>query len=185
MQKWVWLTDVYSVHISKQFTDWFKTTHPDGLLIFVAAGCTGVAQPGDLVVNQVYKSMVKNQSMKWIAQQVAAALTNKEQPQIDVKMSVLKPLLIQWLQQPLDFFGTPDGQKRIISGFQRAKLLKAFDLQFQQQVALMPSARIWSFSDPDQLEPMTQPFDEPSEENIDVIDLDEEEVRFSIVIFRN
>jgi hypothetical protein len=51
-QKSIWQIDVWSVHGSQEFRDWMKKTHPNIILHYVPAGCTGVFQPCDVGIQQ-------------------------------------------------------------------------------------------------------------------------------------
>ena len=44
--------DVYTVHTCKEFRDWLKNKHPYLHLVYIPAGCTGVAQVADTVLNR-------------------------------------------------------------------------------------------------------------------------------------
>ena len=51
----VLLFDCWSVHKSDEFLNWLKTTHPQYHVVFVPAGCTGKAQPADVVLQRPLK----------------------------------------------------------------------------------------------------------------------------------
>ncbi|KAF7969103.1 hypothetical protein HWV62_28306 [Athelia sp. TMB] len=54
-QKAIWQIDVWSAHKSQAFCDWMKKNHPNIIMYYVPAGCTGVFQPCDVGIQHIMK----------------------------------------------------------------------------------------------------------------------------------
>ena len=46
----IWLIDYWSVHISKEFGEWMKATHPQIHVLFIPANCMSIYQPADVIL---------------------------------------------------------------------------------------------------------------------------------------
>lgn len=92
--------DCWSVHKSAEFLGWMKSTHPDFHIVFIPAGCTGKAQPADVVVQRPLKCEITNQYLQWTTEMLTAGLRfdSNEVPdcEIDRSMGTLKPKLVAW-----------------------------------------------------------------------------------------
>jgi hypothetical protein len=59
-QYWVAYIDCWKIHKSKAFLDWARAKYPKLLIIlFVPAGCTGKFQPADLILQRVFKHIIR------------------------------------------------------------------------------------------------------------------------------
>ena len=94
------LFDCWSVHKSAEFLDWMKNEHPDFHVVFIPAGCTGKAQPADVVVQRPLKCEITNQYLQWTTEILTADLQpdSDDVPtcEIDRSMGTLKPKLVEW-----------------------------------------------------------------------------------------
>jgi hypothetical protein len=94
------LFDCWSVHKSEEFLTWMRQQHPDYHIVFIPAGCTGKAQPADVVLQRPLKCEISNQFLQWTTDILTAQLTpdNDDLPtcEIDHTMGTLKPKLVEW-----------------------------------------------------------------------------------------
>jgi len=93
------LIDCWSVHKSKEFLDWMKTNYPRYHVVFVPAGCTGVAQPADVILQRPLKHGYKNQYTDWTTQQMMDSLKAGVKPEncsLAKDVKTLKPLAVKW-----------------------------------------------------------------------------------------
>jgi len=60
-QYWVAYIDCWKIHKSKAFLDWARAKYPKLLILFVPAGCTGKFQPADLILQRVFKHIVRRE----------------------------------------------------------------------------------------------------------------------------
>ncbi len=70
--------DLYTVHVSKDFLSWLHANYPMFNIVLVPAGCTGVAQIPDLVLNRPFKHAMKMEFAKEAAMTVSS--THAQQP---------------------------------------------------------------------------------------------------------
>lgn len=97
----VLVLDVWAVHKSEEFRRFLRTHHPRIHLVFVPPNCTSQLQVADVVLQRPFKHGVRRRFNEW------AASVLREQVQTDelvglnpfLKMSSIKPLLLQWLVQ--------------------------------------------------------------------------------------
>jgi hypothetical protein len=128
--KLIWLLDCWSVHMSSEFIDWIKEVHPTILLIFIPANCTSIYQPADVILQRPFKhgfrQQFDNHSTKSIGKKLdEKALTDVK---LDMKMSVLKPLLCSWLYLAWQHVNQPSMIKK---GWAMCGLDRAFNKTFQ------------------------------------------------------
>lgn len=94
------LFDCWSVHKSHEFLAWMKEQHPDYHIVFIPAGCTGKAQPADVVLQRPLKCEITNQFLQWTSEMLTAQLSpdSNDVPtcEIDNSMGTLKPKLVEW-----------------------------------------------------------------------------------------
>jgi len=60
-QYWVAYIDCWKIHKSKAFLDWARAKYPKLLILFVPAGCTGKFQPADLILQRVFKHIIRRE----------------------------------------------------------------------------------------------------------------------------
>lgn len=136
--------DVWKVHISEAFLEWWRATQPDLEMVFVPAGCTSKGQVCDLVVQKKIKDVVRRRAIGYIATEVMKQLRlRKESGQnaaisVDIRLSVLKPMVISWVKEAFDWFQTEEGVKLIGKGWDKANINKAWDPTFQEKAARYP-----------------------------------------------
>lgn len=159
-QAFVLLIDVYSSHTCLEFITWFKdrydgNSHPKGFLLFVPAGLTGQCQPADLTVQSKTKTILREQGSLHIAKSL------RDTRNLNMRMSFLKPLLLQWMKVVTHFFVSPDGAALIRKGFELAGLERAYDPEFQAAAKLMEEDLFPSVVDPSVVPPGPGPAPHP------------------------
>jgi hypothetical protein len=94
------LFDCWSVHKSKEFLDWMKGQYPMYHVVFIPAGCTGKAQPADVVMQRPLKCEITNQFLQWTTEIMMAQMgTNSDAIpnfEISTSMGTLKPKVVGW-----------------------------------------------------------------------------------------
>ena len=93
------ICDCWSVHRSKEFREHVATYYPNYHLVFVPAGCTGKAQPADVVLQRPLKHQFSSLYTEWTTSQIISGLkTSVDAPAlIEKKISILKPLAVEWM----------------------------------------------------------------------------------------
>ncbi|CAG2215564.1 unnamed protein product [Mytilus edulis] len=90
--------DVFSAHRHASVLDALHRANIK--VVYVPAGCTDQLQPLDLRVNKVYKDILRAKFQDWYADEVAKFLKKKrklDKFEIDMRLSVIKPLHARWL----------------------------------------------------------------------------------------
>ena len=64
--------DCYSVHISKEFLDWYREAHPNLICLYIPATFTAWLQPLDISFNFVLSTIMATNAAMWLATYVAA-----------------------------------------------------------------------------------------------------------------
>ncbi|EKM53854.1 uncharacterized protein PHACADRAFT_97693 [Phanerochaete carnosa HHB-10118-sp] len=92
--------DVWSVHRSKQFRTWMKTTHPWIILDFVPGGCTEIWQPCDVGIQRLMKLSIRHAQHEDLVAEVQHKLRTGVSPadlHIDDTLGTLRNRSVQWL----------------------------------------------------------------------------------------
>ena len=96
----VLILDCWSVHTSVDFRAWMKETYPHFHLVYVPAGCTGLAQPADVILQRPLKAGIVNAYSYWMATAIHLLIKNGAAPnelKVSTGMVALKPLLVEWV----------------------------------------------------------------------------------------
>ena len=96
----VLILDCWSVHTSQEFRDWMKEAYPHFHLVYVPAGCTGIAQPADVILQRPLKAGIVNAFSHWMATEIHLLIKLGAAPnelKVDTGMAKLKPLLVQFV----------------------------------------------------------------------------------------
>ena len=99
-------------------------------LVAVPANMTHFFQPLDLTVNGAAKSFAKKEFITYYSAQVQQQIeggTNLEDINVDLRLSVIKPLQAQWLVNMYNFFTQPNGKKVILKGWKKAGIAGLLD----------------------------------------------------------
>jgi hypothetical protein len=77
-----------------------REQHPDYHIVFIPAGCTGKAQPADVVLQRPLKCGITNQFQQWTTEMLTQQLDPNSDTvptcEIDHSMGNLKPKLVAW-----------------------------------------------------------------------------------------
>ena len=98
------------------------------LLVRVPANMTNLFQPLDLTVNGSVKALMKQKFTLWYSQEISKAL-NEGVPlddiEINLKLSVLKPLHAKWLLEVFNHMTSDAGKSVIENGWKSAGISNA------------------------------------------------------------
>ena len=90
--------------------------------VLVPANCTDRLQPLDLSINKPAKEFLRGKFQEWYASQISDQLDDDTQPQeVDMRLSVMKPLGARWLVALYDFICA--NPTFIVNGFSAAGIL--------------------------------------------------------------
>lgn len=101
-QAMVLLIDCWSVHKSQEFRTWLKEMYPLVKLSYVPAGCTGKAQPADVIQQKPLKAGIKHGFDLWTSRQVAKQIWDEVPPneiKLDFRMGVLREAIVDWCDE--------------------------------------------------------------------------------------
>ena len=93
------LIDCWSVHKSREFLDWIKQTYPTFHVVFVPAGCTGKAQPADVILQRSFKHEITKQYTQWVMTETETLIKTGIDPElirIECGLGIVKPLAVEW-----------------------------------------------------------------------------------------
>lgn len=68
--KMILYIDSWTVYQSGEFRDWIKQEHPELIILYVPAGCTGVFQPCDVGLQRLFKHNVKKSASQYFVNAV-------------------------------------------------------------------------------------------------------------------
>jgi hypothetical protein len=107
-----WKIDCWSVHISKEFRDWMKATHPCIVLMFVPGNCTGVFQPMDVGIQRVFKHSVKRSALTDLVKEVKEKVEEEREKGVPLRLSsavgVLRDRSVSWLVDAYHAVNNPE-----------------------------------------------------------------------------
>ena len=91
--------------------------------MLVPANSTDWLQPLDLSTNKPAKDFMKKKFQEWYANIILQQLESRITEAVDIKLSVMKPLVSKWAIEMHDYFSSkPD---ILINGFQKAGIINA------------------------------------------------------------
>jgi hypothetical protein len=129
------LFDCWSVHKSQDFMDWMREERPHYHIVFIPAGCTGKAQPADVIMQRPFKCEISKRFLQWTTETLTSQLkTNiSEIPDllIDKRMPVLKPLLVQWAWDSWNLLR--ERREMLVKGWKKIGLDVIFDHERQMK----------------------------------------------------
>ena len=124
------LLDYWPVQKSPEFREKVKEAFPTVILQYVPPNLTGVYQPLDVAVNGVFKKYLRDIFGEWAVEDVQRQLQSGV-PLADVELSTdmkeRKKLLPKWVKAAWDRVS----REEVISGWEKAGLLKAWDPEVQ------------------------------------------------------
>ena len=93
------------------------------LYTLVPANCTDKLQPLDLSVNKPAKDFMKRQFQNWYGEMICKQLEDKVEEEVDMRLSIMKPLSARWLIDMHKYF--VDHPSIIVNGFHNAGIVDA------------------------------------------------------------
>ena len=121
------IIDVFSGQVTKPVID--KMTENNIKLVKVPANMTRLFQPLDLTVNGAAKAYMKKRFTEWYSRCIIQELdSGKGVDNIDIqlKMSRLKPLHANWINNLYNYFTVPEGKEIIANSWKAAYITEAF-----------------------------------------------------------
>jgi hypothetical protein len=95
----VLLLDCWSVHKSEEFRAWIARAYPFYHLVFVPAGCTGKAQPADVILQRPFKAGIVNEFTRWMTMEIHLMVkggARASEVRVNTGMPTLKPTRVTW-----------------------------------------------------------------------------------------
>jgi hypothetical protein len=97
-QKAIWQIDAWSVHRSQEFRDWMKTNHPNIILHYVPAGCTGIFQACDVGIQRIFKHSLKRSYHQDVVAEILEQIGRGEEHIVaEKRVAVLRDRSVSWL----------------------------------------------------------------------------------------
>jgi hypothetical protein len=150
----VLLMDCWSVHKSADFLQWLGKAYPRFHPVFVPAGCTGKAQPADLMLQRPLKARVVEEYTMWMTREIGKQLKVGATPdkiKVNVGMVRLKPLLVEWMVSSWDKLRTRTAL--IKKGWEMAGLSAVFDARKQMEALRLIALNQLAEADGEEEEP--------------------------------
>lgn len=96
--KCIWQIDVWSVHRSHDFREWVSKTHPDIILHYVPAGCTGVFQACDVGIQRILKHSLKRSYQRDVVEGILEQLQQQRKDiELHQKIGELRNGSVKWI----------------------------------------------------------------------------------------
>lgn len=99
-QKVLLVIDCWSVHRGP-FYEWMLQAHPDFIIQFIPAGCTGVFQPCDVGLMKPFKSYLRNAFAMYLMDGAANALEQGKEFSAAFKRAEIRDLCVGWVREAL------------------------------------------------------------------------------------
>jgi hypothetical protein len=115
-QKAILLLDAYPVHTGEAFRAYVFEDHPNIVLLFIPANCTGIFQPADVGLQRPTKHILKRELFQYIVdyhQSETATGVAAEDVKISTSYPVLRNASVAGLVTAYDFMQTVEGQDLI------------------------------------------------------------------------
>ena len=126
-QKALIILDFFSAQLSEPFRNRMKEL---GLAyVYVPPNCTSELQPMDLSVQKIIKDKMRDNFESYYAETVAEKLKRGENIQMNMGMSVLKPLSAKWLVSAVDYVRA--NPEKVYNGFKKAGIADALNFEFK------------------------------------------------------
>ena len=113
--------DVFKGQCTEEILKVLEDNHIEHVL--VPPNCTDRLQPLDLSVNKPAKEFLRRKFQEWFANQIADQLESDDTQQVDMRLSIMKPLGARWLVELYDYLGS--NPSFIVNGFAAAGILDA------------------------------------------------------------
>ncbi len=123
-QKALVIFDVFAAHRCSSFIEKLQEINCE--VLFIPAGCTGELQPLDVMVNDAFKKLMKNEFTDWYSGEVAEAISDGEDPanvHVPLTLTIVKPEHAKWLVKSMQALGAKTDIIR--GGFQKSGIMGA------------------------------------------------------------
>ena len=127
-QKALIIWDVFKGQMTDRVQNRLKSLSLE--LVPVPANMTHFFQPLDLTVNRAAKNLTKKEFISYYSSVIQKGLNEGkalEDIEVDVRLTVIKPLHAQWLVNCYNFFSTEEGRQITLKGWKKAGILGLFD----------------------------------------------------------
>lgn len=113
-QKSLWQIDVWSVHRSEEFRNWMSKHHPNILIRYVPAGCTGVFQPCDVGIQRILKHSLKRSYHRDVVNDICQQLDEKkEKIEVHRNLPELRNCAVRWTWDAYETLNKPEIIKKV------------------------------------------------------------------------
>jgi hypothetical protein len=170
--------DCWSVHKSAEFLGWLSSTYPTFRVVFIPAGCTGKAQPADVLLQKPFKTEISNCYTQWMVQQVGkllAAGVEASNIRVDTGVTLLKPLVVDWCFKSWKLLS--DKHELIEKGWKHIGFGELFDTKFQLESLKLVTAHALELDptkDKNEIEPEPISYADINAINEEILDEDDE-----------
>jgi DDE superfamily endonuclease len=115
----VLVLDVWSVHVSEEFRTFLRTYHPNIHLVFVPPNCTSKLQVADVILQRPFKCGIRRQFTSWATEILQEQIAKNEIYGLTpyLKMSVIKPNILQWCVESWSKLKEATGRQYIVFGW--------------------------------------------------------------------
>ena len=108
-QPWICFMDGASIHTYVETRNEIREKYPWLIVAFTPAGTTYCTQPLDRSVMRSFKASIARRVSEYFAWHVIDLTESELTLELDVRMSVLKPLVLQWVAAAIgDISNRPD-----------------------------------------------------------------------------
>jgi hypothetical protein len=115
-----------------------KESYPTYHVVFIPAGCTGKAQPADVVMQRPLKCEITNQFLQWTTETMMAQMGTESNAipnfEINTAMGTLKPKAVAWALEA--WTKLRDRKSMILKGWAKIGLDGIFSKERQQEAFL-------------------------------------------------
>lgn len=115
----VLVLDCWSVHIKGDFPAWLREKHPQIHVVYVPANCTSKLQVADVILQRPFKCGLRRRFNEWAAAMIDEQIDSGDILGLSpyVKMSHIKPLVLQWCIDSWKRMQAENGQDLIKFGW--------------------------------------------------------------------
>jgi hypothetical protein len=115
-QKSIWQIDVWSVHRSHEFRVWMKENHPDIIMHYVPAGCTGVFQACDVGIQRIFKHSLKHSYHQDVVTDILEQIDQgKDTIVVEKRLGILCDWSVGWLWDAYQTLNNEQTIKKVCS----------------------------------------------------------------------
>ncbi|KIY62283.1 hypothetical protein CYLTODRAFT_182575 [Cylindrobasidium torrendii FP15055 ss-10] len=116
------LIDAYPVHLSKKFRAFIFNDHPEIILIYIPANCTGVFQPADVGLQRVIKHQLKQELFRFMMEEQRKQVAQGVHPEdfrVPSGIGELRDASVRGLVKVYEFMQTNPGRLLVKKAWQK------------------------------------------------------------------